>query len=130
MKSTGKIKSTQTRGARFVLNGHHNTSSVNAMMNRLNWPSLQPRRRTARLATLRKIKKNLVYTEYLPALTLQPLPDLHCSIEATTSDSNNHSAAHSTDSFHSSPEQLKNGTSSLNGLLNKRQLHFFSYMAK
>ena len=50
-----KLEAVQRRAARFVVNRYHNTSSVSCMIDKLNWPSLQHRRRVARLTMLRKI---------------------------------------------------------------------------
>ena len=49
-----KLEAVQRRAARFVVNRYHNTSSVTCMINSLQWPSLQHRRKTARLAMLKK----------------------------------------------------------------------------
>ena len=50
-----RLEAVQRRAARFVVNRYHNTSSVSGMIDQLNWPTLQHRRRVARLAMLRKI---------------------------------------------------------------------------
>ena len=53
-----KLEAVQRRAARFVVNRYHNTSSVTDMIKQLQWPTLQHRRKVARLAMLRKIIKN------------------------------------------------------------------------
>ena len=57
-QNISKIEAVQRRAARFVVNRYHNTSSVAAMINKLEWPSLQHRRKVARLTMLRKILSN------------------------------------------------------------------------
>ena len=55
LSSINKIEAVQRRAARFVVNRYHNTSSVAEMINKLEWPTLQHRRKVARLAMLHKI---------------------------------------------------------------------------
>ena len=55
-----KLESVQRRAARFVLSSQHNRSSVTAMIQRLDWRSLEDRRRDARLTMLYKIDRELV----------------------------------------------------------------------
>ena len=55
-----RLDMVQRRAARYVTNRYHNTSSVGDMINQLAWPSLEDRRREARLAMLYKMKNNLV----------------------------------------------------------------------
>ena len=50
----------QRRAARIVSNRHRNTSSVGQMIEQLEWPSLEERRRAARLTMLYKIQSNTV----------------------------------------------------------------------
>ena len=52
---------------------YHNTSSVSAMLEELQWPSLADRRRTARLAMLYKITHNLAHADMIKE-QLQLLP--------------------------------------------------------
>lgn len=59
------------RAARFVLNRHRNTSSVSDMFAQLQWPSLQDRRRSSRLAMLYKIRNGLACVN---CALLEPLP--------------------------------------------------------
>ncbi|KAK7088855.1 hypothetical protein V1264_024972 [Littorina saxatilis] len=49
------LEKVQRRAARFVTNRYHNTSSDTDMLTLLEWPTLQQRRRCARLAMLHKI---------------------------------------------------------------------------
>ena len=53
------------------LTGYHNTSSVEEMLEDLDWPTLQERQHTARLTMLDKISNNLVCAECAD-LTRQP----------------------------------------------------------
>jgi len=70
-RDISKIEKIQRRAARFVLNRHRNTSSVSDMLEQLQWPSLQDRRRTSRLAMLYKILNGLAHVR---CKTLKPLP--------------------------------------------------------
>ena len=72
-KPIAKLEGIQRRGARFVLNRYHNGSSVRLLLERLEWPSLEQRRKTARVAMLYKIKNGLVQT-FRPRAQLTPLP--------------------------------------------------------
>jgi len=54
------IEMVQRSAARFVCNRYHNISSVNEMLSDLNWPSLEIRRKQARLAFMYKIVNGLV----------------------------------------------------------------------
>ena len=45
----------QRRAARFVANDYHTTSSDSKMLQKLEWPTLEERRRETRLVMLRKI---------------------------------------------------------------------------
>ena len=49
------LEMVQRSAARFVCNRYHNTSSVTSMLNQLGWPSLEARRRQARLTFMYKI---------------------------------------------------------------------------
>ena len=51
------IEKIQRRAARVVTNDHRKTSSVTKMLKVLNWPTLEDRRKAARLTTLFKIRK-------------------------------------------------------------------------
>ena len=51
------LEKIQRRAARFVSNDHRRTSSVTEMIKILKWPSLEQRRKAARLTTLYKISK-------------------------------------------------------------------------
>ena len=59
-----KLEMIQRRAARFCLNRHHNTFSVDAMLTTLAWPTLQQRRKQARLTMLYKIRNGLVTGAY------------------------------------------------------------------
>ena len=54
-KEVDEIEKVQRRAAQFVQNRHRNTSSVGEMLDRLQWPTLQQRRRDARITMLSKI---------------------------------------------------------------------------
>ncbi|KAL8570366.1 hypothetical protein ACOMHN_035784 [Nucella lapillus] len=58
--STDKIEAIQRRAARFVLRRYRNTSSASNITDELRWPSLQDRRRSARLTMLFKIRHDMV----------------------------------------------------------------------
>ncbi|XP_076439270.1 uncharacterized protein LOC143278120 [Babylonia areolata] len=72
-QNISKFEAVQRRAARFVMRRFHNTSSPTAMLEELKWPSLQDRRRTARLFMLYKIHNDLVSTEGIKA-SLRPAP--------------------------------------------------------
>ena len=73
---TNKLEAVQRRAARFVLRRYHNTASPTAMLDELKWPSLQDRRRTARLSMLFKIHNGLISTEGIKT-SLRPAPPRH-----------------------------------------------------
>ena len=50
-----KLEQVQTRAARFVANKYHKSVSVKEILEKLEWPTLEQRRKTARLVTLKKI---------------------------------------------------------------------------
>ena len=54
------IEKIQRRAARVVSNDHRKTSSVSKMLKELDWPTLENRRKAARLTTLYKIRKGAV----------------------------------------------------------------------
>ena len=73
-ESIGKLEAIQRRAARYVMRRYHNTSSVSEMLDELQWPKLEDRRRTARLSMMYKIHHNLACAQnirdqlqYLPA---------------------------------------------------------------
>ena len=51
-KNIDMLENVQRRAARFVLRNHHSHSSVTAMFDRLCWPTLQQRRKLARLVSM------------------------------------------------------------------------------
>ena len=59
-KNIDQLERVQRRAARYVHNSYYNTSSVTDMLQKLNWRSLQYRRRDARLCMLYKIHYNLI----------------------------------------------------------------------
>ena len=59
-KNIDQLERVQRRAARYVHNSYHNTSSVSDMLQKLNWRSLQCRRRDARLCMLYKIHYKLI----------------------------------------------------------------------
>ena len=65
---TQAIEKVQRRAARWVSSRHRQTSSVNTMLDALNWPTLQERRRRARLEMFYKFHYGLVSinSSYLP----------------------------------------------------------------
>ena len=55
-----RINMVQRRAARYVTNNYRNTSSVTEMLQRLEWPTLEDRRKNCRLSMMFKIKNNEV----------------------------------------------------------------------
>ena len=55
-----RLEMVQRRAARYVKNRYHNTSSVNTIIEQLNWTTLEERRRRARLTMMYKIHNGLV----------------------------------------------------------------------
>ena len=75
--TVGSIKETesvQRRAARFTLGQYRQTSSVNAMLTRLNWEPLASRRHAARLLMFYKIHYGLVATPMPLDIKLHPVP--------------------------------------------------------
>jgi len=58
-----KLETVQRKSARWVMSDWHCTSSVTAMLESLEWPSLEARRAQARVIMLHKIINNLVYID-------------------------------------------------------------------
>ena len=54
-KDINKVEMIQRRSARYVTNRYHNTSYVETMLQKLQWPTLEERRMKARLTLLYKI---------------------------------------------------------------------------
>ena len=67
------LEAVQRRAARFVMRRYHNTSSVSDMITELQWPSLEDRRRIARMSMMYKIHHNLVCVRNIKG-QLHPLP--------------------------------------------------------
>ncbi|KAK2167742.1 hypothetical protein NP493_1264g00008 [Ridgeia piscesae] len=65
------IEKVQRRAARWVTNRHHQTSCVNSIIDSLAWPTLQQRRKKARLEMFYKFHHHLITidSEYLPQPT-------------------------------------------------------------
>ena len=65
------IEKVQRRAARWVTNRHHQTSCINSIIDSLAWPTLQQRRKKARLEMFYKFHHRLVTidSEYLPQPT-------------------------------------------------------------
>ena len=59
-KDIAKVERVQRRAARYCLGKYHNTSSVTDMLETLEWPTLQKRRKAARLCMLHKINNQKV----------------------------------------------------------------------
>ena len=68
-RNTKKIEQVQRSSARFVMGDHRRTSSVTAMLNHLDWPSLEERRYHSRLQMMYKIRNNLVDIPWRSYLT-------------------------------------------------------------
>ena len=63
-----QVEMVQRRSARYVCNRFHNTSSVSNMLNELAWPTLESRRKNARLCMMYRIVHGLVaipFEQYL-----------------------------------------------------------------
>ena len=79
-KEKAALEFVQRRGARFVNKDYSRESSVSGMMVELGWPSLEERRKEARLILFYKVTKGLVAinpTEYL-------IPQTTCTRKANT----------------------------------------------
>ena len=63
------LEKIQRRAARWVLNRHHNMSSMTSMLQELCWPLLEQRRACIRLALFYKIHNSLVGIPLPPQLT-------------------------------------------------------------
>ena len=70
-KCIDQLEAVQRRAARFVLSDYRSTSSVGNMLLKLQWPTLQERRKTCRLSMLRKILSGQVAVK----ANLKPLPN-------------------------------------------------------
>ena len=55
-----RIEMVQRRAARYVTNRNHNTSSVNSVLEDLNWKTLEDRRKMARLTMMYKLANGQV----------------------------------------------------------------------
>ena len=73
-KSIDKLEAVQRRAARFVMNRHHNTSSVHRMLDSLGWPSLEQRKKTSRLGLMYKICNGLVQCPIIKTKLVPPPP--------------------------------------------------------
>ena len=62
------LEMVQRRAARYVMNRQRNTSSVSDMLQRLNWRSLERRRKDAHLCMMFKIDRRLVAISKEPTL--------------------------------------------------------------
>ena len=78
-KNISRDEAVQRRAAsaRFVLNRYRNTSSVNSMLEALDWPTLERRCQISRLSMLYKIHSGLVHCPCLKS-KLTPLPSSQC----------------------------------------------------
>ena len=70
-KDCNEIEKVQRRAARYVLNRHQQKASVSSMLQELNWPSLEDRRKHARLAMMYRINEGSVA---IHCPVLQPSP--------------------------------------------------------
>ena len=64
-----KMEMVQRRAARYTLHRYHNTSSVTAMLDHLNWTTLEQRRQQQRLSMYFKIHHQLVTVDKNKYLT-------------------------------------------------------------
>ena len=61
-----RIEMVQRRAARYVTNSHNNRSSVNQMLEHLQWKSLEQRRKDAKLTMMYKYNTNLLLSIMTP----------------------------------------------------------------
>ena len=54
-KDINKLEMIQRRSARYITNKYHNTSSEETLLQKLQWPTLEERRKKARLTLLNKL---------------------------------------------------------------------------
>ena len=75
-----RLDMVQRRAARYVLNRFHNTSSVSDMLEHLEWPTLEDRRKTARLSMMYKLHNNKVKVDVSSKLTpvIRPTRNNNC----------------------------------------------------
>ena len=59
-----RLEMVQRRAVRFVCNNFNRTASVTAMLNHLNWPTLERRRNQAKLHMFYKIINNIISIPY------------------------------------------------------------------
>ena len=59
-KDIARTEAIQRRAARFVLQKYHRTESVSAMLNTLQWDTLEKRRQVASLILLYKLQNNII----------------------------------------------------------------------
>jgi hypothetical protein len=69
-ETASKLEKVQRRAARYVTNRYHNISSVSAMLNHLQLPTLEHRRNLNRITMLYKITNNLIAVDPKRYLTL------------------------------------------------------------
>ena len=69
-KHIDQLEAVQRRAARFALGDYRSTSSVSDMLAKLQWPTLQDRRKNGRLTMISKILNNTVAV----CANLNPLP--------------------------------------------------------
>ena len=58
-----RLQMVQRRAARYTLNRYHNRSSVSEMLDQLKWPTLQQRRKNARLVMLYRLTNGYVQVD-------------------------------------------------------------------
>ena len=100
------LEAVQRRAARFVVNRYHNTSSVDAMINRLEWPSLHQRRKTCRLAMM---YKNKILHDQVQFNKTKIQPAQRDNAESSNNNSARSSAAPTTEKLPSCPKPSGNG---------------------
>ena len=76
-KNIKKLEMVQRRAARYVLHRRRNTSSVTYMLQTLNWPGLESRRKDMRLCMMFKIDRGLVAISKDSRLIQQKRPTRH-----------------------------------------------------
>jgi len=74
-RNINKVESVQRNAARFTCPDYRRTSSVTAMLQKLQWDSLQQRRARSRVLIMYRIRNGLVTIPTIPAAAyLEPVP--------------------------------------------------------
>ena len=99
------IEKIQRRAARVVTNDHRKTSSVTKMLKVLNWPTLEDRRKAARLTHSTKSEKKMLKSAQINSFLPHQDPE-----EGTTNNTPDSSVRRMCDCTPSSPAPSRTGT--------------------